>query len=80
MIALLSIEFFLTIAALTLFALAQPDTYRKLLWQDGFDNGFNSNPNEVLYSYANHDRNTLKIPMVWSQLYVRFVVDGLFFD
>ncbi|KAF1353500.1 hypothetical protein BDV97DRAFT_116678 [Delphinella strobiligena] len=66
MVVLFCIEFPFTVAALTLFALAQPDTYRKLLWQDGYDNGFNSSPDEILYAYANHDRGSLKIPMVWS--------------
>jgi hypothetical protein len=70
MIALFIIEFPLTIAMLTLFALAQPDTYRQRLWQDGADNGFNSSPAVILYAYANHERSSLKIPMVWSQLYV----------
>lgn len=70
MVVLFCIEFPFTVAALTLFALAQPDTYRKLLWQDGYDNGFNSSPDEVLYAYANHDQGSLKIPMVWSPLYV----------
>lgn len=67
MLALLLLEFPITVAALTLFALAQPDTYRQLLWQDGSDNGFNSSPDEILYSYANHDRSQLKVPLVWSQ-------------
>ena len=67
MVALLVIELLLTIAALTLYAIAQPDLYRTLLWQDGADNGFNSSPSQALYSYANHDK-VYKTPIVWSQL------------
>jgi hypothetical protein len=67
MTALLCIEFFFTVAALTLYAVAQPDVYRTKLWQDGFDNGFNSSPGQSLYSYANHEK-THKTPIVWSQL------------
>lgn len=67
-LGLFTIEFLLTIAALALFGIADPNTYRTRLWQDGADNGFNSNPNEILYSYANH--RPMKVPLVWSQLYV----------
>lgn len=67
MIALFIIEFFFTVAALTLYALAQPDLYRTRLWQDGADNGFNSSPSDALYDYANHDQ-AYKKPLVWSQL------------
>ncbi len=39
---------------LVLFGISQPDLYRTKMWQVGFDNGFNSNPNMILYAYANH--------------------------
>lgn len=65
---LFGIEFLFTIAVLTLFGIADPDTYRTKLWQEGSDHGFNSNPNEILYSYANHD--PIDTPLVWSTLYV----------
>ena len=42
------------IPMLVLFGIAQPDLYRTKLWQIGFDNHFNSNPNMILYAYANH--------------------------
>ena len=58
----------LTIACLVLFALASPDTYRTRLWQVGSDHHFNSNPNEVLYSFANY--KPIHTPLVWSRLYV----------
>ncbi|KAL1311158.1 hypothetical protein AAFC00_001360 [Neodothiora populina] len=74
MIALFVLETPFVVAALTLFAIAQPDTYRKRLWQDGADNGFNSSPNEVLYAYANHTRDKLKLPMVWDQFITDFNV------
>ncbi|KAK5003359.1 hypothetical protein LTR28_010267 [Elasticomyces elasticus] len=54
MIGLFVVEFAFTIAALALFGIAAPNTYRKLLWQDGADLGYSSNPNEILYSYANY--------------------------
>nr|POE77504.1 hypothetical protein CFP56_09151 [Quercus suber] len=53
-IALFCIEFLMTIACLTLYGLADPNTYRTKLWQNGSDLGFNSNPNEILYAYANY--------------------------
>lgn len=59
-------ELLFTVPVLALFALADPNTYRTKLWQDGYDNGFNSNPLEVLYAYANH-RALPTVPLVWSQ-------------
>src|SRR5271156_4782779 len=61
-------EFPFTVALLALFGIADPDLYRTLLWQDGADNGFNSNPNAALYAAANYRPYTT--PKVWSQLYV----------
>jgi len=60
-------ELVLTIPVLALFGIADPDLYRTRLWQDGYDNGFNSNPREILYAYANH-RPIPTTPLVWSQL------------
>ena len=67
-ILLFMIEFCATIAMLALFGIADPDLYRTKLWQDGYYNGFNSDPNQILYDYANH--RTPETPLVWSQLYV----------
>lgn len=67
-IGLFCVEFLLTIACLTLSGIADPDTYRTKLWQNGSDKGFNSNPNELLYAYANY--MSLSTPIVWSALYV----------
>lgn len=64
--ALLIIELPLTIALLALFGIADPDLYRTTLWQEGSDHGFNSNPNEIIYAYANH--RPIKEPLPWSQL------------
>lgn len=57
------------VALLVLFGLAQPNTYRTLMWQIGYNNRFNSNPNMILYAYANH-QPLPTIPFVWSQAYV----------
>ncbi|KAG9532535.1 hypothetical protein KCU73_g1494, partial [Aureobasidium melanogenum] len=62
---LFAAEFPFTVAALALFAIAQPNTYRTRLWADGYSNGFNSSPTEILYSYANH--RPISPPLVWSQ-------------
>jgi len=58
---------------LVLFGIAQPDMYRTRMWQVGFDNGFNSNPNMILYAYANH-RPLPAVPFVWSQTITNFNV------
>jgi len=65
-IALNVLELAGTVAALTLFGIADPDLFRTRLWQIGYDNGFNSDPNEVIYAYANY-RKIPKIAFVWSQ-------------
>jgi hypothetical protein len=63
-IALVILEFPLTVAALTLFGIADPDTYRTRLWEDGHLNGFNSDPSAPLYAAANYQ--SIKIPIIWS--------------
>lgn len=67
MMVLFIIEFAFTIAALALYGIADPDLYRTKLWQNGSDLGFNSNPNELLYAYANY--KPISVPPVWSSLY-----------
>lgn len=69
--ALLFLEFPVTVACLALFGIASPDLYRTRLWQDGADNGFNSSPSEILYSYANY--RPIAVPKVWAGLYVKAV-------
>jgi len=64
----LVLELCFSVAALALYAIADPNLYRTKLWLDGFHNGFNSSPAEILYSYANH--RPIQPPLVWSQLYV----------
>jgi hypothetical protein len=68
MYGLFVVEFLLIVAVLTLFGIADPNTYRTKLWQNGADKGFNSDPSIVLYSYANY--KPIDTPVVWSQLYV----------
>ncbi|KAK7728525.1 hypothetical protein SLS57_002413 [Botryosphaeria dothidea] len=65
MLALIVLEFPLTVAVLTLFGIANPNLYRTKLWQEGGDLGYNSAPNTVLYAMANY--RPVKTPLVWSQ-------------
>lgn len=65
MYGLFVLEFFLTVAALTFFGIADPNTYRTKLWQNGANKGFNSDPSVVLYSFANY--RPISTPLVWSQ-------------
>lgn len=69
MYALFVIEIPFTIAALALYGIADPNTYRTKLWQVGSNNGFNSNPIEILYAYANY--RPISVPLVWSKLCVQ---------
>ena len=63
---LFAVELVFTVPALALFAIAQPDLYRTRLWQDGFDNRFNSNPEAMIFAMVN--RTPYTVPPVWSQL------------
>jgi len=65
---MLAIEVALTVPALALTGIADPNTYRNKLWHDGFMNGYNSDPSTILYSYANY--KPVKTPLVWSASYV----------
>ena len=62
---LLAIEIPLTIALLALFGIADPDTYRTRLWRNGSVKGFNSDPSEILYAYANY--RPISVPLIWSR-------------
>ncbi|KAI9824623.1 MAG: hypothetical protein M1832_001713 [Thelocarpon impressellum] len=65
-LGLMAFEFCATVAILALFGIAAPDLFRTKLWKEGGRLGFNSDPNEILYAYANY-RPIPKIPLVWSQ-------------
>lgn len=73
LVALMVVEFLATVAALAFFGIATPDLYRTKLWQVGFDHGFCSSPDQVLYAYANY-RPLPKIPIVWSSITTDFNV------
>lgn len=70
---LMGFELMGLIPALVIFGIAQPNLYRTDMWRIGFDNKLNSNPNMVLYAYANH-RPQPDIPLVWSQTLTNFNV------
>jgi len=72
-VALMIIELAGTVPALVLFAVADPDAFRTELWRIGYDNGFNSSPDQILYAYANY-QPLPKTPMVWSQFITSFNV------
>jgi hypothetical protein len=55
------------IPTLVIFGIAQPNLYRTKFWQIGFENGWNSNPNMILYAHANY-RPLPTVPFVWSQM------------
>lgn len=69
---LFAIELAIEIAALALFGIAQPDLYRTRLWQEGSDHGWNSNPNVIVYAYANY--RPISTPLPWSQFVTNFNV------
>jgi len=69
-VALLVLEFPLTVSFLTLVGISDPDTYRTKLWADGYANGFNSSPDQPLYAAANYQKSVT--PLIWSQSLTTF--------
>ncbi|ATY59767.1 hypothetical protein A9K55_002774 [Cordyceps militaris] len=61
------------IAVLVIYGIAQPDLYRSKMWQIGFDHGLNSNPNMILYAYANF-KPLPNVPLIWSSTLTNFNV------
>jgi len=70
---LMPLELLGLIPALVIFGISQPDLYRTDMWQIGFDNKLNSNPNMILYAYANY-RPLPNVPLVWSKTLTSFNV------
>ncbi|KAI9868200.1 MAG: hypothetical protein M1813_006945 [Trichoglossum hirsutum] len=73
LLGLFILEFANTVTSLALFGIAAPDLYRTLLWGDGFQNGFNSSPAQILYAYANY-KPIPKTPLVWSHFLTNYNV------
>lgn len=69
---LMPIELIGLVPILVIFGIAQPDMYRTDMWRIGFENKLNSNPNMILYAYANY-RPLPTVPLIWSQTYVTHV-------
>lgn len=64
MLYLFALELAFTVAALALFGIAAPDLYRTRLWKEGSDQGWNSNPNQIIYDYANY--RPVHYPLPWA--------------
>jgi hypothetical protein len=65
-LGLILFEFPFTVANLSLFGIAAPNTYRTILWRLGGEMGFNSDPSQVAYAAYNYQK--MEIPLVWSSL------------
>jgi len=70
---LMPLELMGLIPILVIFGIAQPDLYRTDLWKIGYENKLNSNPNMILYAYANH-KPLPQVPLVWSRTLTDFNV------
>jgi hypothetical protein len=66
--ALVLAELAISITAVTLFSLMYPVGFRSRLWENGGEQGWNSNPNKRIYYYANHQEPP-EVPLIWSQRY-----------
>lgn len=65
-VALITLEMAITTTAMVLFSLEYPVEFRSRLWENGGELGYNSNPNQRIYFYANH-REPPEVPYIWSQ-------------
>lgn len=63
---LMAVELVFILPILIFAGIASHDRYRTKLWQDGYENGFNSSPNTEVYTLANYQ--SYSIPKVWSSL------------
>lgn len=63
---LMALELAGLVPCLVIFGIAQPDLYRTDLWRIGYLNGLNSNPNRVLYAYANYQPMP-SVALVWTK-------------
>lgn len=63
---LMVLELMGVVPALVIYGISQPDLYRTKLWKIGFENKLNSNPNIILYAYANHQPQP-DVALVWSR-------------
>ncbi|KAH6609341.1 hypothetical protein Trco_002687 [Trichoderma cornu-damae] len=70
---LMLVEFVGLVPILTIFALSQPDLYRSAMWQIGWDHRLNSNPDIILFAYANHVAQP-KLPLIWSRTFTDYNV------
>ncbi|KAL2860724.1 uncharacterized protein BJX67DRAFT_328710 [Aspergillus lucknowensis] len=60
---LMALELPLIVALLTLTGIAAHDRYQSKLWEDGYENGFNSSPKLAIYAAANY--RSYSTPKVW---------------
>ncbi|RDA92943.1 hypothetical protein CP533_3864 [Ophiocordyceps camponoti-saundersi (nom. inval.)] len=70
---LMPVELAILVPVLVIFGIAQPDLYRTAMWRIGFENKLNSNPNMILYAFANH-RPLPDVPFIWSSTLTSFNV------
>jgi len=63
---LLGAELAVLVPLLILFGIQQPDLFRTKFWRIGYENGFNSNPNMIVFAIVNHQPPP-QVPLVWSR-------------
>ncbi|ORY19230.1 hypothetical protein BCR34DRAFT_208722 [Clohesyomyces aquaticus] len=61
-----TLELLLLMTVFILFVCAYPDTYRSNLWAEGGRRGWNSDPQQRVYDFANY-RPLRDIPLIWDQ-------------
>jgi hypothetical protein len=64
----LALESTVVIISLTLSLVSQPYHLRTILWAAGAEHGWNSDPHERVYFYANY-KTPPPVPFVWSEEY-----------
>ncbi|CAG9977628.1 unnamed protein product [Clonostachys byssicola] len=65
-VVLLVAEFCVTSTAWALCLWGYPDRFRSRLWENGGAQGWNSDPKQRIYYYANYEEPP-EVPLIWSQ-------------
>lgn len=66
------VELVLVITLVSVFAYACRGQYRSKLWEDGGIHGWNSDPRQRVYYYANY-HDPPPIPLIWDEEFVHII-------
>lgn len=72
---LFSIELCFSLTVTTLFMVEYIDDFKRQIWANGGAEGWNSDPKQRIYFYANFKKPP-DIPLIWTPAYDRRILQG----